>query len=438
MVDTQASTPTAEYIVPDNQFIADVLRLSGESARKCFQCGTCTVSCNVSYAKERDESFPRQQILRTQWGLKGKVLNDPAIWACYQCNDCSANCPRGAKAGDVLAALRALAIREYAVPRFMGKLYNEPRYLPLIFGIPAVVLLALVFLFQGMVFPDGPIVYKHFIPSIYVEIAGVIVGGLVVLAAGLGLFRYWGDVQMTSALQPALGAVLQGPGSMAASAAAGQSLESAFIGTMGDVGTHKDFWTCQAERLRPFGHLAVFYGFPLLLVATAISLLYTFTGIIPQERPLTDPMKIAGNIGGVLALIGILVLMYNRLQTKTGAWGKANYFDWLLLWLLLLNVGTGLLMEIVRLANQPTLAYSLYMAHLVFVFSLFFYLPYGKLAHLYYRIAALTVIRQGGKEGPGKLVILLPAGAAVFIGAAAAFVGVVFVLIWAIQAALGG
>ncbi len=117
----EAAVANSERIAPDTKFLKDVLRLGGQSAKKCFQCGACTATCNVSFARSSSESFPRKQMLWTQWGLKEKVLSDPAIWACQECHDCSASCPRGAKPGDVLAALRTLAIERYSVPSSMAR-----------------------------------------------------------------------------------------------------------------------------------------------------------------------------------------------------------------------------------------------------------------------------------------------------------------------------
>ncbi len=421
---------SAELITPDRQFIKDVLRLGGDSAKKCFQCGTCTAMCNVSYAKNNDQSFPRQVMLHTQWGLKDKVLRDPSIWACHQCNDCSANCPRGARPGDVLAALRALAIERYSAPNFMARAYRDPRFLPLIFGIPFVVIVSLLYLF-GVTFPSGEVIYKHFIPEIYVEITGVIVAGLAALAAALGLWRFWSEMELPPAVaSPAAALAPAGPGAMTATAASAGSLPGDFAQTAADIALHKDFRACEADRSRTWGHLAALYGFPLLIFATGLSFLYGLFGIDQQHQPFTDPMKIAGNVGGFLVLVGVAILMYNRLKARGGAWGVATYYDWLLLFVLFLNVATGFLTQFVRIGAGGQLPYQLYVVHLSIVLATFVYVPYGKLAHLYYRAAALAAIRHGGKTSHLNMTILLLVAVGVAVGIAAIAAGLVGGIFW--------
>lgn len=420
-----------EYVIPDDSFIRDVVRLGGRSAKKCFQCGSCTATCNVSYAKNSDESFPRKQLLWTQWGLKDRVLRDPALWACHQCNDCSASCPRGARPGDVLAALRALAIEHFSVPSFMARICREPRYLPLIFGMPAVVLLILLYLFQGLRFPEGEVVYAHFIPHIYIEVAGAIVFGSAVLVSGLGLLRFWRELQASDLrwAGPPKPEVVGGSGSWAASTPGSQAN---LVSTLSDVVKHTDFQACETDRLRMYGHMGVLYGAPLLLFATALAALYSFMGSEGQ-LPLNDPAKIAGNLGGLLLLVGVLLLAYCRLKARAGAWGTANYFDWLFLWIIFLNVATGILVQLARFAGAPSVAYPLYMVHLAVVFATFLYAPYGKFAHSFYRLAALTFIRHGGGSSPHGLYILLPAALAVGVGMLAALAGLAVGVVWLVQ-----
>jgi len=421
-----SAAETGEVLRPDGKFIADVIRLGGASAKKCFQCGTCTVSCNVSYAREGDEPFPRRLILATQWGLKDRVLSDPALWACHQCNDCSANCPRGAKPGDVMAALRTLAIERYAVPGFLARAYREPQYLPLIFGVPLLMLLALLYAFQGLTYPAGDVVYKRFIPDVYIEVAGILVAGLAVLAAAVGLLRFWRDLR--------LGTAVPGPGTMAATPPLGEGLESTFAATMADIVKHRDFQACSGDNLRMYGHMGVFFGTPFLLFATALAALYSLLGL-ELDGLAAVAVKVTGNLGGVMLLGGVLLLGYNRLRARQGDWGAARYQDWLFILLIFVNVFTGMAVQLARVANVPAVAYPVYVVHLAIVFASFLYLPYGKLAHAYYRAAALTALRHGGKTSPYKLYVLLPAALAAGVGGVAAVVGLVLGLLWLVQGA---
>jgi len=94
----------AEQIVsPDLNFVKEVIAAGADSLKKCYQCSTCTVVCEVTPDKK---PFPRKEMLYAQWGMKDQLITNPDIWLCHQCSDCTAYCPRGAKPGEVLNNLR--------------------------------------------------------------------------------------------------------------------------------------------------------------------------------------------------------------------------------------------------------------------------------------------------------------------------------------------
>ena len=403
---------TAQLIKPDEKFIRDVISRGGDSAKKCFQCGTCSVTCDLSYARER-AGFPRKLMLWAQWGLKDRVLRDPGIWLCHQCNDCSANCPRGANPGDVLAAMRSLAVEHFSAPSFVSRLFSDPRGLPVVFGITTAIMLVLVAVLQGFDFPEGEIEYARFISHTAIYIVAPALVAYAVLVAGVGLLRYWRVLQKTphealvavpeaTAPEPEPGDAEpaeppDGPGAMAASASE-TSLASSLTSTSTDIALHSSFRQCQTDKPRLWGHLAVFYGTPFLLLATSLAAIYSFTGAEVQ-RPASDPAKILGNLGAILIFAGIVVFAFNRVRAKKGSWGLGSYTDWLLLGIILLLVVTGALLEVARYADAASLAYSLYLVHLIFVFVAFAYAPHGKFAHVFYRAAALAFARSRGLGG---------------------------------------
>ena len=81
------------------------------------------------------------------WGQADKLSVDPDLWLCYQCNDCSTHCPRNARPGDVLAAVRTYIYRKFAFPSFMGKAVASPKALPILLLVPIVLLMASILLF---------------------------------------------------------------------------------------------------------------------------------------------------------------------------------------------------------------------------------------------------------------------------------------------------
>jgi len=88
-------------------------------------------------------------------------------------------------------------------------------------------------------------------------------------------------------------------------------------------------------------------------------------------------------------------LMKSRMDKKDQT---SSYKDWYLIWLVLGLGLSGMLTEITRLAGWAVGSYVIYFIHLVFVFNLFAFLPFSKLAHLVYRTLAMAYAEYSGRK----------------------------------------
>ena len=351
-------------ITPDTRFIRDVMAAGGGDLKKCYQCATCSVVCALS---PDDAPFPRRQMLHAQWGLADRLVADPAVWLCHNCRECSEKCPRGARPGDVLGAVRAQVIRAFAFPGFMGRAVASPAALPLLFLLP-IVIFALMAMAAPGAEPGEPLEFAHLFPIAWLEALFFTISGLALLAFGVGVARFIG----------ALEAAGLPPLTLAA-------LAAAFV----EIGRHDRFAQCAHPTARYWGHLLTFWGFMGLAVMGTIVGIGTMLGVMHTPLPFWSPWKVFANLGAVAILAGAVTLLVARLGDAEVR-ARSTYFDWLFLLTLLGVAATGILAEILRLGQVAAAMYPVYFVHLVLIFSLFLYAPYSKFAHLAYRTVAVA------------------------------------------------
>ncbi|MCF8110400.1 MAG: quinone-interacting membrane-bound oxidoreductase complex subunit QmoC [Desulfobacteraceae bacterium] len=376
-----------KYLVqPDIDFINEIRGTGGETLKKCFQCATCSVACPI--APDR-KPFPRKEMIAASWGLKDKLLPNPDIWLCHNCGDCTAQCPRGAKPGDVMASLRMMTIREYAGPKSVANALSDPKKLPLLLVIPAVIFIVLGLITGLLDFsPErvhGGIVHSEFFSHWLVDIVFVPLTIWAVAIFAMGLKRFIGDIHKN--------AVSEGKTDK-------QGIEvkgfiAALIKVIPVILKHSRFSECGENNDRATPHMMVLFSFIALFIVTSVAfiMLYVFNHHGPYSQ--LNPVKILANVGGIALIIGAALLIKQRLD-KTDE--VSTYKDWYLLWLVLGLGVTGMLTELLRLADAAFLTYLFYFIHLILVFNLIAFLPFSKLAHLVYRTVAMAYNEYSERE----------------------------------------
>jgi len=383
----------ATVIKPDLAFVNEIIKGGGESLKKCYQCATCSVVCNVT---PEGNPFPRKEMVLAQWGQKDKLLGSADVWLCHQCSDCTAYCPRGAKPGEVLNAIRKQSIKEVALVPLFAKIAQDPKLIWLLFAIPVAIFFAIITILGNTdiaaVRAKGPVMaYHNFVPVPVIDTVFILTAIFAGVSAFVGIKRLWSGMKAQAG-----GA--QGTG----------SLLGHIVPAVTTILAHNKFADCTVNRLRQWGHLLLFYSFAGLAVVTTWAIAYLYGHELLHIQafgpfhfgeapyPNSDPMKILALASSVAFALGFTIILLNRIG-KAGKAGMGSYFDWIFL-LIVFGVGfTGMASWGLRLADM-TVGYWVYFSHLVFVWSLFAYAPYSKFAHLFYRTTAMVFARYSGRD----------------------------------------
>ncbi len=368
---------TIPAILPSADFRRRLARLGGSTAARCFQCATCSSVCDLAPA---DSPFPRRQIHMAQWGLADRLAGDPAVWLCHQCNDCTTRCPRDARPGDVLQAVRALTVEVLAFPRAVGTFIGRAAQTwPLLFTLPILLWIALLALTGHLNPPDQFHAYEELVPHWLIYAVFFPAAGWAVLASTIGGKRFWTLLGVSS---PRSGRFV-----------------SNLWPVLGEIATHKRFASCTAARPRRSGHLLLLWGFVGAAVTSGLLVVGLYIQKLPMPLALSHPYKLLGNLSAVLLVVGGAWLIVNRLRDNDTT-GASSAFDTYFLTLVALVIATGVAAEVGRLAWPTTLAFRIYVAHLGLVLNLFLTFPYSKFAHLLYR--SLAMVHERMTQGDSR------------------------------------
>ncbi len=399
-------------IEPNLNFVRQLHDGGASSLQKCYQCATCTTVCPLSTT---GNPFPRKEMVWAQWGQMDKLINNPDVWLCHQCNDCVEYCPRDAKPGDLMAAIRKVSFAHFAVPQFMGKMLQNIKSLPYLLGFPAILILLVLIINDSFSKIKEPgIIYDKFFPMWpYIDGIFGLFFFLAVISILLSLTKFWkGLLQYTPPKEGAKGNII-----------------GALISSAIDIAIHRRFVKCGVNKKRSLPHALVFWGFMGLIVTTTVAFAYAYghkiglfdgqavaqmssiTKIFTLDPSATNPTPVEGgkklhfmaafvklvigNGSALIFIIGGIFLMASRMANKKS---NATGYDWVFMAMIFMTGLTGWFSQWFRIADIGFLAYLSYYIHLICVFYIIAYFPYSKLAHLAYRFTAMVYSKYAGRE----------------------------------------
>jgi len=381
----------AYLIEPDLNFIKEVGALGGEDLKKCYQCATCSVACPIS---PDTRPFPRKEMIAASWGLKDRLVGNADIWLCHNCGDCSTRCPREAKPGDVLAAVRSYTIEAYAQPKALARAMKDPKKLPILLAIPAILFLVVGTITGLLDFtPDLSEGIKHwkFVSTWLVDMLMLPAAIFAVAVFALGLKRFLADIHQNALAE----------GKTTKEKIEPVGFVMAFIRIIPTILLHRKFSECTENKDRETAHQLTLYGFIGLFIVTNIFFVVMYGSYLLPSGPLhgpwsqLNPVKWLANIAGVSLIIGTSLMIKNRSSKKDQ---KSTYFDWYLVYMAFGLGVSGMGAQLTRLAGLAGVSFAVYYIHLILIWALFAYLPFSKLAHLVYRTVAMTYNEYAGRN----------------------------------------
>ena len=385
-------------VQPDRELIKIIKEAGGDTLKQCYQCATCSVACPLS---TEGSPFPRKEMIYAQWGLKDKLMGDPDVFLCHHCGDCTAMCPRGARPSEVLSAIRAYVYTNLGWPQSLAQMCTSIKNLPMLVGIPALVVFVMWLISGGMQLPSG----EHFAKVGYQQFFGhwdfhllsknvLFIDIIMLTAVGIAVYSLYKGV---SVLWKSMSASLN-QGEVGYRPGIVQFVKEFLWPSLVEIVQHKRFEECKENHSRVRGHRPLMLAFIGLFIVTIYSMVKNdvFGIFFPSlHGPISmwNPVKWLANVAAVAMIFGIVVLWQNRKKMEADGMARNTFYDWFYIWIIAAVGVTGLAAELLRIISLPSLGYIIYYMHLVSVVMLFLYLPYSKFAHIVYRTVAYAFDR---------------------------------------------
>jgi quinone-modifying oxidoreductase, subunit QmoC len=373
----------------DPTLLADIRRYGKFDPTGCYQCGSCTLSCDLvsDFA-----SFPRKSIRYALLGLRSPLLGSLEPWICHDCGDCSIVCPRQAEPRISMATLRRFLSGQYERTGMAAKLLTSRAWYFGSLALAAVFVLLLILGYHlwyvglsvsGLAIPMG---LEHMFPLMtYYTLTVMLFPGLLLLSR---VFRVW---RLTmGGQQPAI------PFSVYLVEAWTYLYQSA---------THSLMRKCP-EKGRWLGHWILALGTVMMVTIKVFALRWFQTDNI---YPWYNPQRWLGYLAAAFIFYGIGAILKGRVQAKKEIYKETRPEDLVFPVLLVLTACSGLSAHILRYAGMAFAAHCAYALHVIIATPMLVVeMPFGKAAHMIYRPLALyfqAVKERAARQAPAVEVV---------------------------------
>jgi len=375
-------------IQADPTLLADI-RLYGKfDTTGCYQCGSCTISCDLV---ENSVTFPRKSIRYALLGLRAPLLGSLEPWVCHDCGDCSIVCPRQAEPRISMLTLRRFLSAQYEWTGIASRLLRSTAwYLGSLILVAVLTLLLIIgyhLWYVGMGardFATTPFGLDHMFPIMTYYTLTVILLPLLLLLSRV--FQIWRLTMSEEGI----------PWST--------YLHEAWIYFYESVA--QPLMRKCPEHGRWLGHWSLAAGTVIMLAVKVFGLRWFQTDNI---YPFYHPQRWLGYLAAGCILYGVAGILACRLRAHKEICKETHFHDLVFPILIVLTVLSGLTAHILRYAGFGLGCHYAYALHVIIATPmLVIEMSFGKWSHMVYRPLALYFLAV--KDRAAKRI---PAGEAV-------------------------
>jgi len=356
-------------IQSDPTLLADIRRYGKFDTTGCYQCGSCTLSCDLV---ENSTSFPRRSLRYALLGLRQPLVASLEPWVCHDCGDCSLACPRQAEPRISMITLRRFLSAQYEWTGMGSRLLQSRAWY--LGSLIAVALLTVGLIagyhvwYVGMAtrdFTTTALGLEHMFPRMtYYTLAVVLLPLLLLLSRVIHIWRL----------------TMRGEG-IGWSNYARQVWVYVY-----ELFVQPLLRKCPENR-RWFGHEVLAAGTIVMLAIKVFGLRWFQTDKI---YPLYNPQRWLGYLAAACILYGIGDIVYGRWQAKKEIYKETHFHDLVFPVLIVLTALTGLAAHTLRYLGFELGCHYAYALHVIVATPmLVIEMSFGKWSHMVYRPLAL-------------------------------------------------
>ncbi|HUI82835.1 MAG TPA: 4Fe-4S dicluster domain-containing protein [Candidatus Binatia bacterium] len=376
----------ALQVQADSTLLADIRRYGTFDSAACYQCGSCTLSCELV---SDSASFPRRSIRMALLGLRGPLLASLEPWVCHDCGDCSTVCPRQAEPRISMATLRRFLTAQYDWSGIASRLLRSKAWYlgSLIFVGVLTFLLILGYHLWKVPMPVSTLAttdlgLEHMFPIIiYYTLIVILVPVALLLSR---VYRIW-----------RLTMCRNGDTGIPFSAYAAQAWTYIYESV-----TQSLMRKCP-QKGRWLGHWLLAFGTVVMLAIKTFGLRWFQTDNI---YPFYNPQRWVGYLAAAFILYGIGDILAGRWRALKEIYKETKFNDLVFPVLIVLVVLSGLTAHVLRYAGFGLGCHYAYALHVIFATPLLLIeMSFGKWSHMVYRPLALyflAVKERAAQQAP--------------------------------------